>query len=459
MKNLFVGVGLLFGLAHAQTVQDINSIDAYSNDINAGSARYIGMGGAMGALGGDISSVNQNPAGLGLSIASEANLSIGVPTYKNETKFGNTYKSKESDFLFNHFAASFVFHNDDSAWNRFAIGINYTQESLDNHIGILGNDRIQFTDDETNTTYKFAGYQDEIAGYKSKTSFNFGASYADKLYLGLGVNLHEVDYTNYVVFDEDTNGTIYRYELNGTPYTNRATGLSLSVGAIGKVNDNFRLGVAYHSPTWYTEIEEEFLANLPVNDSVYYYDWYYNQYDRNSNGRFVASAGLVVAKSLALNLDYTYHMNGSTKLKPERYFQPVNRFIDDYLVNSSELRVGAEYRIKKFKLRAGYNYVQSPYDTFSLDADSGSGTPSVQSVASAIRGDINRLSFGLGYDFGGFTLDAAYQLQNQKFKYIFGNADYVDYDGGDVLPLSGYNYLADVKQNKGMFMLTAGWQF
>lgn len=459
MKNLFVGVGLLFGLAHAQTVQDINSIDAYSNDINAGSARYIGMGGAMGALGGDISSVNQNPAGLGLSIASEANLSIGVPTYKNETKFGNTYKSKESDFLLNHFGASFVFHNNDSAWNRFSIGLNYTQESLDNHIGFTANDKIQFTDDETNTTYKFAGYQDEVAGYKSKLSLNLGSSYADKIYLGLGVNLHEVDYTNYVVFDGDTNGTVYRYELNGTPYTNRATGISVSAGAIGKINDQVRVGLAYHSPTWYTNIEEEFLANLQVNDSIYNYDWYYNQYDRNSNGRVVASAGLVLAKSIALNFDYTYHMNGSTKMKPEQYFTNTNKFIDDNLNNSSEFRVGAEYRIDKFKVRAGYNYIQSPFAELNIDQIDGNGMQSNQNVASLFRGDMNRISFGLGYDFGGFTIDAAYQLQNQKYKYLFGNADYVDYDAGDVLPLSNSNFISDIKENKGLFMLTASWQF
>src|SRR5690606_5664486 len=153
------------------------------------------------------------------------------------------------------------------------------------------------------TNYTFAGYQDEMIGYKTKMTLDFGASYNDRLYLGFGLNLHDTHLNNYIVLDEDTNGTVYRYDLNGTPYSTRGSGVSLSLGAIGKVNDNFRLGLAYHSPAWYGQLEEEFLADLPVTDSTNYYDWYYSQYDRTSNGRLVGSAGLIIAKSFALNVD------------------------------------------------------------------------------------------------------------------------------------------------------------
>src|SRR5690606_6436850 len=115
---------------------------------------------------------------------------------------------------------------------------------------------------------------------------------------------------------------------------------------------------------------------------------------------------------------------------------------------------------------AGYNFVQTPFDDISLSADLGNGNPVSQNFSEAFRGDINRFSFGAGYDFGGFYLDAAYQFQTQKYKDVFGYADYVDYDVNDntvyyaTLPLySDYNYVADVKENRGMFVLTAGWQF
>lgn len=471
MKKILLGLGMLGGVAYAQTVQDVNSISAFSNDINAGSARYIGMGGAMGALGGDISSIEQNPAGIGLAITSEVSATLGVSTFKNEATFGNSLSTKDNDFMFTNIGGVFVFHNDAGAWNRFSIGFKYSTESLDNHIRLGRNNNIttslpDVNDPDLITNYTMAGYQDQMAGYKTKMTLDFGASYNDRLYLGLGLNLHDTELNNYVVFDEDTNGTVYRYDLNGTPYYTRGSGVSLSVGAIGKINDNFRLGLAYHSPTWYGQVEEEFLADLAITDSTNYYDRYYAQYDRTTGGRLVGSAGIVIGKSLALNVDYTYHMNGSTNLRPSGNFQNINSFLDDYLVNNSEFRVGGEYRIDKFKLRAGYNFIQSPYDNISLVADMGSGSQTTENFSQVFRGDINRFSVGAGYDFGGFYVDAAYQFQNQKYKHVFGYADYIDYDVNDnavyyaALPQnSDYNYLADVKENRGMFLLTAGWQF
>ncbi|MGB6082826.1 OmpP1/FadL family transporter [Moheibacter sp.] len=473
MKKILAGLVVVAGMVQGQTVQDINSISAYSNEINAGSARYIGMGGAMGALGGDISSVEQNPAGLAVAIASDVNVTLGINSYKNETKFGNTFESDDNSAMFQNVGGTFVFHNPNSAWNRFAIGIKYSQQSLDNWIRMGRNDNITATymtneDPEEYTTYVMDGYHDEVVGYKTKMSLDFGASYNDRIYMGLGFNFHDTRYDNYVVFDEETigeagNSNVYRYDLNGTPYASTAQGFSLSAGVIGKLNDNVRLGLAYHSPVWYRNIEETYYADLPFGET-YHYDLYYSQYDRNANGRLVASAGAVFAKSLALNVDYTLHMNGSTKLMPSGDFAGTNTFFDDYLKSSSEIRAGLEYRLNNFRFRGGYNFVQSPYDEITLDADLGNGNMVTQNFDKAFRGDTNRFSIGAGYDFGGFYLDAAYQFQNQKYDYVFGNGEYVDYDNGDVylaaLPLNaGHNYVAEVKNNTGMFLLTAGWQF
>lgn len=471
MKKVFIALIGIAGLVNAQTVQDINSVPVYSNDINSGSARYIGMGGSMGALGGDISSVEQNPAGLGVAITSDVNVTLGFDNYKNESTFGNKFKATDNSFEFKNVGASFVFNTNDENWNRFSIGVKFSNENLDNLIALgrnnnIGGAYLTNEDPEEYTTYTMNGYQDYVSGYKTKLAMNFAASYKDRLYFGLGLNLHEVRFDNYVFFDEDTEGTVYRYDLNGTPYSSDATGFSLSAGVIGKVNDALRLGLAYHSPTWYSPIEENYYADLPFSDGHNYYDLYYSKYDRNSNGRLVASAGLVVAKSLALNADYTLNMNGSTKFKPSGSFSDTNAFMDKYLKSNSEIRLGGEYRIEKFRIRAGYNYIESPYESITLNADAGNGNAGSINFSDAFRGDINRFSFGAGYDFGGFYLDAAYQLQTQKYNYIFGNADYIDYDYSDntlyyaSIPLNTpYNFSSKVKNTKGMFLLTAGWQF
>lgn len=471
MKKIFISLMIVSGILNAQSVQDINSVSAYSNEINAGSARYIGMGGSMGALGGDISSVEQNPAGLGVAITSDVNVSIGFNSYKNKSTFGNTFSTDDNSFQFQNVGASFVFMNENDAWNRFSIGIKYSQENLDNWIGLGRNNKItgtyQTNDDPVEyTTYTMAGYHDQISGYKNKMSINFATSYNDKLFLGLGLNLHEVRFNNYVIFDEDTDGKIYRYDLNGTPYSSDAAGFSLSAGVIGKVNDALRFGLAYHSPVWYSNIEENYYADLQMSNGNYYYDLYYSEYDRNSDGRLVASAGMVIGKSLALNADYTLHMNGSTKFKPSHDFASTNAFMNKYLKSNSEIRLGGEYRINQFRVRAGYNFAESPFDNISLNADQGNGTVNNINFKDAFIGNINRFSLGAGYDFGGFYLDAAYQYQTQKYSYIFGNADYIDYDYGDdtvyyaSIPLNTpNNFVAKVKNTQGIFLLTAGWQF
>ena len=49
--------------AMAQTAYDAVR---YAGDELNGTARFVGMGGAMGALGADISTIGTNPAGIGL---------------------------------------------------------------------------------------------------------------------------------------------------------------------------------------------------------------------------------------------------------------------------------------------------------------------------------------------------------------------------------------------------------
>ena len=80
MKNIgkltLIGI-LLFcmGSVYAQpTIYDANRW--MGSDLN-GTARFIGMGGAMGALGGDISTMGTNPAGIGIYRSNDAMLSFG----------------------------------------------------------------------------------------------------------------------------------------------------------------------------------------------------------------------------------------------------------------------------------------------------------------------------------------------------------------------------------------------
>ena len=58
------------------------------SDLN-GTARYVGMGGAMDALGADLSTISTNPAGIGLFRHSHASISLGFRSGRIRLFFQN----------------------------------------------------------------------------------------------------------------------------------------------------------------------------------------------------------------------------------------------------------------------------------------------------------------------------------------------------------------------------------
>ena len=75
--------------------------DTYENarllgsDLN-GTARYVGMGGALDALGADISTINTNPAAIGLFRHSSVNLTFGVVSQEGVKRFDQVGKTNFS---------------------------------------------------------------------------------------------------------------------------------------------------------------------------------------------------------------------------------------------------------------------------------------------------------------------------------------------------------------------------
>lgn len=466
MKKIITSLCVLTGtLTFAQEYNNLyptNGINLYSQDMNVGNAKYTGVAGAVGALGSDINSIEQNPAGLGVAINSDVQITLGVSSFSNKTSFGTNLKESDSDFNIQQFGGTFVFENPGSKWNRFTVGVAYFNQRLNNFSNIGTNPNIKFTN-ETSDTFTFGGYTKSMDGYKSKFSVNFGSSYDDKLYLGAGLNFHETNFSSYEQYGEinDNQNRMFVYNRNGFPASEVGQGFSLSLGAIYKVNHNVRLGAAYHSPVWYNVSEDYYAANgfNEANRTVDSYYLYSSDYDMTRGGRLVGSLGFVIGKNFSLGADYTYHMNNDTKFKPSRTFASSNNFINDFVKNSSEVRVGGEYRIDRLKLRAGYNYVTSPYkDIFMSNlVDQNNNSIANQPIKNAFAGDINRVSFGLGYDFGGFYIDAAYQYQTQKYQNLIGNADYID---GENYYLSlNDSYAPKVKLDNSLFLLTLGWQF
>ena len=78
------------------TLSAQSPVDAYnlSQTELRGTARFMSMGGAFTALGGDLSTLNQNPAGIGIYRSSEVGLTLDLNilgSKANGTKWDNTH--------------------------------------------------------------------------------------------------------------------------------------------------------------------------------------------------------------------------------------------------------------------------------------------------------------------------------------------------------------------------------
>ena len=467
-KILFLLItGLTASVSHSQEVSDAVR---YAQDNLTGTARFRAMSGAFGAVGGDLSSISVNPAGSAIFLNNQTGITFSNQNIKNNSNyFGTQTSDKENSFILNQAGVVFVFndHNPSNNWKKISIGANYENtnnfnnsvfsagtnptNSIDKYFlawangvklgdithmdyrdmtyqqqqAFFGHDGYVInpvTTDDNNTQYVSnvpAGgkyYQENgysTSGYNSKLSFNIATSYKDRLYFGANLNVHITDYRRTSTFYEANDNalqptqTISDLTFNNDLYT-YGNGFSFQLGAIAKVTDSFRLGLAYESNTWYElydELSQSLYTTTDVNGgSTKYYDVnprvvnVYESYTIQTPGKTTFSAAYVFGKSGLISVDYSIKDYSNSKFKPtsDPRFRGLNNDISNQLTTAGELRVGAEYKIKQLSLRGGYRFEASPYKN---------GTT---------IGDLNSYSGGLGYNFGGTRVDLAYSYLERK---------------------------------------------
>ncbi|AWK07184.1 transporter [Flavobacterium crocinum] len=259
-------------------------------------------------------------------------------------------------------------------------------------------------------------------GYNSKVSFNIATSYKDRLYFGANLNVHVTDYRRTSSFYESNKNPLESYEtvsnvrFNNELYT-YGNGFSFQLGAIGKVTDALRFGIAYESNTWYelydelsqslfttTETTTESFTNNANPNTVNVYQ----SYTLQTPDKWTFSGAYVFGKSGLISVDYAIKNYGNTKFKPTSDFRGTNDEINNSLTSTGELRIGAEYKIKQLSLRGGYRFEGSPYKNGST------------------IGDLTSYSGGLGYNFGATKLDLAYSYLQRKSNQDFFSRGFND---------------------------------
>ena len=135
-------LAISFAFASTLIAQNLTDGLRYASDFTTGTARFNGMSGAFGALGGDISAIGTNPAGSAIFLHNSAAFTVSVSgTDNNALYFNNSTSSSENDLNINQAGGVFIFDNarEDSKWRKFTLAVNYNQtNSHDNDLFISG---------------------------------------------------------------------------------------------------------------------------------------------------------------------------------------------------------------------------------------------------------------------------------------------------------------------------------
>jgi len=249
-------------------------------------------------------------------------------------------------------------------------------------------------------------------GSISELSLSFAGNYNNKLLIGGTLGVPILNYSQsreYEEFDPGTepDGNIPFFEsLQFTDTLNTdGVGINVKLGMIYWPTPKLRVGAAIHTPTFYTltdffdtSVEYTFTENgvtesgrgLPFNVREIDYGF-------RTPWRFIGSGGLIIPKFGLLSAEveyvnyagsrYNLDKEGNSIFDLERGDQ-VNEDINEEVESVLNFRVGAEYKIERFLVRAGYNYLGSARTDFNESR--------------------SRISLGGGYRADRYYFDLAY---------------------------------------------------
>lgn len=491
-----------FALAAPILLSAQSAPDAYmlsQNDIR-GTARFMSMGGAFTALGGDLSTLSQNPAGIGVYRRSEIGATLDIsPRSITARTSTNSLKTSSTPVSCNNFGyigtvglngAMRTFswgatYNRVASFNRkYSAYDGATSTSLSNYVadftaGVPEQD-MQFdgtrynpylnsdidwlsilsysafminptgdgnyrglwqpgTEGDFYSAVRESGYVDEYA-------IDFGGNVSDVVMWGIGFGITDLQYNRTAYYDESlanariatATGRMVNGDAGFDISNYRAisgTGFNFKVGLIFKPVNELRIGVAFHTPTWYTLSNRGYAdvnysyydpasnqdRSNPLTGSDYTEDAYYN-FRLTSPWKFMVGVAGVIGSSAILSADYEYQAYNKMRVSYQSQFGDyisddfVNGDIDQYYKAANIFRIGAEYRLTpSFSLRAGYNHTTTTSKPYMLDGGEvlTAGTDPSFTMDKAA----NAVSAGLGYRYKAFYADAAYVYRNKKSTY------------------------------------------
>jgi hypothetical protein len=475
----------------AISAQNVDDALRYSQIFYNGTARFMSMGGAFTALGGDLSTLSQNPAGLGVFRSSEITLSpqlFHINTSANFHGLSTDYlynfnlsqvgivsniisNSRETGLLTLNMGYSFNKTNNLNSstriqgqsnsssmadyWANLSEGTFYTD--LGGAEGIAYDAWIIDTltgSGATSYGTVFSNYGDNPPseygqnirriitneGYTGEHAFSVGGNFSNKIFFGATIGINRLKYTGHYEHLETAGASMLSGFQNFTytdHFENTGTGLSFKIGTIIKPTEFLRIGLAFHSPTVY-RINEYFYDNISSNfdgNSKYEFsnDPLRYSYALTTPFRALAGVAVQIKKVALLSADYEFVDYSTARFSEtgDGYdYSEKNLEIKNGLRPTSNLRLGGELRISKLYLRGGYGYYGKVFKKGEENENM----------------DHSSISFGAGFREQNLFVDFGYTNIKNSLRYILYNTNVE-------------SAIANLSTGKNIFTVTVGYKF
>lgn len=457
-RYIFIAMLLMSTMAMGQNFSEALRL---SNHQIQGTAHSMAMGNAIGAIGGDFTSLSINPAGIAVYQTNEFTFTPAFNFNKSELKIDESNFS-DNNFKFNFSQLGYVSSSslaNTSSIVRFNFGVGFnrladfnqvsmgsygessssfldgiatysTNESLSNAYLNQSFNQVEYRDWNSKLAWdtylidpSTDGNENEIDGeyvsilyegervnqHKSWESnggineylISGGLNFNHKVYLGATIGIHDLYYNRTSFYSEeftddlDSFSYIDDYELSGTGYV-------FKLGAIYKPISSIRLGLAFHTPTYYV-LDEESNLSMESNLSENYYSSGTNLFSYNfyTPLKAIFSGAFVISKAAMLSFDAEYVDYSAMRYRDGSNNDPmtdVNTDIDNSYNQVFNYRLGGEVRVSKaLSLQAGYELYGNP---FKSDATLNGGS---------LKNELSSISAGVGYSNKSFYFDTAYK--------------------------------------------------
>lgn len=399
----------------AMFAQGVDDASLYTQTFYQGTAKALGMGNAMGAVGGDMTAVCINPAGMGIYRSSEITASLNLldnystSTYYGDKKDGNIFRlsipnlgfvfakerSNYKALRYTQFGFGLTRTNDFNMRTN-ALGINPSSSLVDNYLARMNGysvDELQdvfpydiypawktylidLYEDQEGPYYGspvpqgniWQGQECDFKGRSESWTFAGSANFFDKLFIGISVDLAHTKRFGTKVFSEsrvegtetDFNQWSFTEDLSSTGWGGNA-----KVGFIYHATPWFRFGAAFHSPTLYafsekwqttTETEINWVTNKSLSPESNY------EYTFISPLKCLGSLAFVVGQQGMISLDVEYLNYGAARFRASDFdYSPTNESIKESLGHTANFRLGTEWYLGGTYLRFGTAYYGSPF--------------------------------------------------------------------------------------------------